>query len=176
LKKFFVRKDEDISFKNSPIMQEGSGLMQSSKGTRELDKTRQLLRKMAHGDAALVMATLNDKQQVELAIGSYAVNQSTGAGGFTTTSVGGRPFTMYAPTGGVTRNTWIKSARFKMLLDANTSEHISGEMESSINEKIEAYTKDIKIPAEAENLFVCDGKYYYAYYDRKERKLCMVAF
>jgi hypothetical protein len=180
LKSYFVMKDEDIAFKNTAIIQEGNETFFGSKYSRELDKTRQLLRKMVDGDA-LIMATVNSSNQVELSIGSYKILNNRGGPGFSM-GMGGTSFGVGSatpltfPTGNFARNNWTKSARFKMLLNAETSEHITGDVGMSINEKIEAYTKNIKIPAEAENLFVCNGKYYYAYYDRREKTFSVVEF
>ena len=81
-----------------------------------------------------------------------------------------------APTGGFYRNNWVKSARFKTLLNASTFEHIDGTPGNSINEKIEYYTGGIKIPPEAENLFMTNSRYYHAYYDKTLRKLVILKF
>ncbi|WP_153825453.1 hypothetical protein [Niastella caeni] len=51
-----------------------------------------------------------------------------------------------------------------------------GEPVSSINEKIERYTANLKIPSELENIFVTNGQYYYAYYDKEERRMEVLKF
>jgi hypothetical protein len=73
------------------------------------------------------------------------------------------------------RETWVKSMHFKMLLTADYS-HIQGDPVSSINEKIERYTANLNIPSELENIFVTNGQYYYAYYDKEVRKLVVLKF
>ncbi|HYF29553.1 MAG TPA: hypothetical protein VD993_00390 [Chitinophagaceae bacterium] len=177
LRSYRTGRGEDIPFKNTALMQEGGAY--SSNAKRELDKTRQLLRKMVTGDA-VVVATLNSKGQVALTIGSYKKISTGGGGGRWTTagvgSPGNVPTMVYIPTGGFARSAWTKSAYFKMLMDADTHEHVEGNMGASINEKIEQYTKGLKIPMEAENLFVYNGAYYYAYYNKEERKLSLVQF
>jgi hypothetical protein len=87
----------------------------------------------------------------------------------------GAPGAMF-PTGGFNRGGWVKSARFKMLLNADTFEHVEGAIGNSINERIEYYTAGIKIPREAENLFMTNGRYYHAYYDKALRKLVILQF
>ena len=175
LKGYKAGREEEIAFKNTGIVQEGSSWSKGS--VRTLDRTRQLVRKMAGGNA-LVVATLNNKGQVELTVGSYLTVKPSSGGTWSTRTYGpgGASYAVYIPTGGFWRSSWTKSARFKMLLDANTGEHLPGNIDESINERIERYTGGIKMPTEAENLFYCNGNYYYAFYDRDERKLAVVQF
>jgi hypothetical protein len=63
-----------------------------------------------------------------------------------------------------------------MLVDSNSLNHIPGEMESSINDRVESFTKDLKLPDNADNLIFHDGKYLYTYYDKKERSLVFCHF
>jgi hypothetical protein len=172
-KSFVAKREDTISFKNTPIVQEGGAY--SSSDTRELGKTRQLLRKMVNGDA-VITATPNSYNQIELIIGSYA-KMSGGGGGGMYMPAGGRPGVMIMmPTGGFNRGGWVKSARFKTLLNPDTFEHVAGAIGNSINERIEYYTAGIKIPREAENLFMTNGRYYHAYYDKALRKLVILKF
>jgi hypothetical protein len=67
LKEYDVKRDEEISWKNTPIVQEGSFY---KSGPRELAKTRQLLRKMVSGSAVL-MANREDSGRVSITIGGY---------------------------------------------------------------------------------------------------------
>ncbi len=173
---FVAKREDTISFKNTPIIQEGTS--NSAHETRELGKTRQLLRKMVTGDV-VITATPNNNNQIEVIIGSYAkINTNRGGGGMHMAAGGyGAPMVMVpTPTGGFNRGGWVKSARFKMLLNADTFEHVEGAIGNSINEQIEYYTKGIKIPREAENLFMTNGRYYHAYYDKALRKLVILQF
>ena len=77
--------------------------------------------------------------------------------------------------GGFRRETWTKSTHFKMLLNADYS-NLPGEPVSSINERIERYTANLRIPPGQENIFVTNGQYYYAYYDKAERRLVVLKF
>lgn len=170
---YVANSDDEILFKNTPIIQEGG--QYSFGASRELGKTKQLLRKMVNGDA-VITATLNDIDQVEIIVGSFAKMSATTNGGMVMPSGGpGSPMIM-VPAGGFYRNTWVKSARFKTLLNTSTFEHIDGNMGNSINEKIEYYTGGIKIPPEAENLFMSGGRYYHAYYNKDERRLVILKF
>jgi hypothetical protein len=173
IKSFSAGKDDDIAFKNTPITQDGSQMYALE--TRELEKTKQLLRKMVNGDAVII-ATPNSKKQVEIAVASYTkISGGGGGGGMFIPGAGGG--SVFIPTGGFSRSSsWVKSAHFKMLVNAGSCEHIEGQTGRSINEQIEYYSKELKIPPQAENLFQLNGHYYYAYYDKKERRVVMLGF
>jgi len=168
---YVASKEDEISFKNTPIMQDGGTY--SNGASRELGKTKQLLRKMVNGDV-VITASLNDNNQVEVVVGSFARMTSQLNGGRVRPEGGPGSPMVVAPAGGFYRNTRIKSAGFKTLLNASTFEHIDGNIGNTINEKIEYYTGGIKIPPQAENLFMTNGRYYYAYYDKTLRKLVIL--
>lgn len=175
LKKYSVDKEDTITFKNTPVIQEGQVYFFPS--TKELTKTKQLLRKMLNGNA--VIAALTDSLGLALTIGSNKEMQQMGSGGGGSfmPSAGGAPGSMvYVPSGGYSRSTWTKSVRFRMLLDTSSLNHITGDMEPSINDRIDDYTKDIKIPPAGENLFYRDRQYVYIYYDKKQRSLVFTRF
>lgn len=176
LRQYTAGRDEEIPFKNTPIIQEGNVFAGNT--SRELGKTRQLVRKMLNG-SAVISAGRDDSGRIALSVGSYTKMSSGGGGGggMWMGGPGGAAAPMvFVPSGGFYRSTWTKSARFGMLLDSSTLQHVSGEMPLSINEKIENYTTGITIPSEGENLFMNDGNYIYAYYNRDERKLLLIRF
>jgi hypothetical protein len=176
IKTFVAEKDDSIYFKNTPIIQEGS--VYSGNTSRELGKTRQLLRKMINGDA-VITATPDSNGLVKLMIGSFAkISGGRGGGGMTYIPGAGPGLSggMWVPAGGFSRSTWTKSARFITLLNGNTYEHVNGDAGWSINERIEKYTEEIKIPPQAENLFMMNGHYYYAFYDKTDRRLVIIEF
>ncbi len=173
VKEFKAGSADEIDFKNTSITQEGGAF----NNTRELGKTRQLLRKMVNSNIVITATPDDDNNRVEILAGSYKeVNNNGGmwmAGGGL---VGAGVSMAFVPTGGFTRNSWTISARFKMLLDAQTFEHFDGKISSSINDQIEEYTRQIRIPGEGENLFIINGQYCYAYYDKESRELNLVQF
>jgi hypothetical protein len=188
-KTFITHSDQAITWKNTPIIDEGTTASQkwnneekNNQLLRNREKTRQLLRKMIK-DTAVIMAKPYGNDQIEVVVGSYArksmILQPLGYNnnGFT-----GRPGSLGTtyigptyPNGGFDRETWTRSTHFKMLLNADYS-HLPGEPASSINEKIERYTANLHIPSELENIFVTNGVYYYAYYDKEERRLVVLKF
>jgi hypothetical protein len=174
VKKSYVAFAEDtIAFKNTPIMQEGG--FYAYGGTREIGKTKQLLRKMDNGDP-VICATINSNNQLELVVGSYMkmrMAMATGGVAFRPTSSNS---VAMMPPGMFYSNWWDKSVRFKTLLDARSLEHIGGVPGNSINEKIDYYTGGRKIPALGINLFKTNGRYYVAYYENDSRKLSILKF
>lgn len=172
---FATGKEGSISFANTPVIEEGVSVGPED---RELSKTRQLLRRMLHKDA-MIIATPDNDQQIVVTVGSYKKAKGGSSPGIPIPipGMGGFPaHLIFVPTGAVTRNNWGNSAHFKMLLNRNTFERIDGKVPKSINEKIEYYSIGIKMIPGAENLFMTNGRYYYAYYDKKERGMKIVKF
>jgi hypothetical protein len=171
-KYFEANREDTIDFKNTPVLQEGKVLYFNS--TKELIKTKQLLRKMVNGNAAI--AALNDSKGIAITLGSNQEVKQMGMPGYnfssgsTTYVVGG------SRMGYFSTDTWTKAVRFRMQVDSNSSQHIPGDMEPSINDRIDEFSKDIKIPEHAQNLLFRDGRYIYIYYDKKKQSLVVQQF
>lgn len=182
MRQYIVGSQDTISFKNTPIIQEENDKDGRDKTTRELTKTRQLMRRMLNGKA-VIMADEQDSGRLALSVGSFlSSGRQWGSGGgggggmWTGSPVTGMTYS-YMPSGGFYRlRAWTKSARFKMLLDSATLTHLEGDMPMSINDKIETYTEGTPIPPEGENLFRNNGSYIYGYYDRDDHKIILVKF
>jgi len=159
---FGAKSEDEISFKNTPIVLADEG-QYSFGASREPVKTKQLLLKMVNGDA-VITATLNNNNQVEVIVGSFLKINQVVSGGYMTRM------------DGFNSNGWVKSAHFKTLLNASTFEHVDGNIGNSINEKVGYYTTGIKIPPQAENLFMSGGRYYHAYYNKDDRRLVILQF
>jgi hypothetical protein len=174
VKTLAVEKEEPITFKNTPIIQEGSTM--SSGSSSELRNTKQLLRKMLNGDVVII-ATPNYYKQIELVAGSFTKVVALGPNNYewvpAASSVSGKG---YMPVGALGYSAWSKSARFKSVLNAETFEHVNGNAPNSINEQIRYHTAGIKSPLGAENLFMTNGRYYYVCYDQKARNLIVMKF
>jgi hypothetical protein len=170
---FVARAEDTISFKNTPVIQKGGFYIEGN--TRELSKTKQILRNIKKS-YAVIAATVNSNGQLELVVGAYEKMSSTSSVPVVTMHPGAGGTMVMMPTGGFYRHGSGKAVRFKVLLNARTLEHIDGVPGNSINEKIDYYTGGIKIPPHAENLFMTNGRYYHAYYDKNERKLVILKF
>ena len=181
-KSYSAVSDEDITWRNTPIVDEER--LGGQTGVRNREKTRQLLRKMIK-DSAVIMARPYGNDQIEVVVGSYAkrILTTQTPGSYNNDGFTGRPASMGSryigsPTytnGSIHRETWVKSMHFKVLLNADFS-HLPGEPVSSTSERIERYTANLHIPSELENIFVTNGQYYYAYYDKEVRRLVVLKF
>jgi hypothetical protein len=181
IKTYTTVRGNEIAWKNTPIIQERVA-NNKIKDPRDLNKTSQLLRNMISGNA-VIAAKPYGNDQIEVVVGSYEKT-------VTTTVVGGyngfnqmRPYSypgpmMYSSRSSqrFMRDTWTQSAHFKMLLNGDNYSHTPGEPGSSAYERIERYTASMKIEPEMENIFVTNGQYYYAYYDKAARKLVVLKF
>jgi hypothetical protein len=183
-KSYSTKKGEEIAYKNTPIIQEETS-NNKIKDPKDLNRTGQLLRRMISANAVITAKAYGD-DQVELMIGSYEKNNTTTIIGnaynypYIDPFAHGYPGTMSIPSRTISRrvirNSSIQAAHFKMLLKANDHSHVPGEPLSSAYERIERYTAGMKIEPGAENIFELGGQYYYAYYDKGERKLVVLKF
>ena len=172
LKYFEVKREDTIDFKNTPVLQEGKALYFNN--TKELTKTKQLLRKMTSGNAAI--AAINDSIGTAITLGSNKEVQQMGVPGYGFSSGSSTIWVGGGGPGDFSRGTWTKAVRFRMLVDSMTFQHIPGDMETSINDRIDEFSHEIKIPEHAENLLFQDGRYIYIYYDKKKQSLVLQQF
>jgi hypothetical protein len=172
LKYFEVKREDTIDFKNTLVLQEGKALYFNN--TKELTKTKQLLRKMTSGNAAI--AALNDSMGTAITLGSNKEEKQMGMPGYGFTSGSSAIMIGGNGMGDFSSGTWTKAVRFRMLVDSMTFQHIPGDMEPSINERIDEFSQDIKIPYHAQNLLFQNGRYIYIYYDKKKQSLVLQQF
>lgn len=172
LKYFEVKRDDTIDFKNTPVLQEGKALYFNN--TKELTKTKQLLRKMLSASAAI--AALNDSMGTAITLGSNKEEKQMGLPGYGFSSGPANIMIGGSGMGDFSKSTWTKAVRFRMLVDSISFQHIQGDMETSINDRIDEFSQDIKIPEHAENLLFQDGRYIYIYYDKKKQSLVLQQF
>jgi hypothetical protein len=68
LNSFRTLEKDTISFKNTPIIQDGGNSIYTANAERNLEKTKQLLRKMLNGEA-VITGIINQKGQHEITVG-----------------------------------------------------------------------------------------------------------
>ena len=168
LKEFTAAKGGEIPFTNTPIIQEGSYF---HAGPRELTRTRQLIRKMVNGEAVLTVVR-EDSGRIGLTIGAWKKEET----GSIVAGIGAPSLGVFVSTGMFFRSGWVKSSRFKMLVDTATLEHVPGEITADLGDRIEQYTKGVSIPPEGECLFRNGGRFVYACYNRDEKKVVIMGF
>jgi len=148
LKEFGFTDNDSISFKNTPIIQEG-GVYDKY---RELESSVKFLRKITAGKIGVSSVKINNKYHIT--IGGYVEQRSGGMmmpmGGF-----GGIPIgsfgsfnvffnpTMYA----FNSMSTTKSTRIECLLDDNFN-HVKGKIENSAFDKINFYKKEARFKGE----------------------------
>ena len=135
LKEYKIHRDKEISFKNTPIIQEGGVY----NGYREMEKTKKFLRKISAGNVGL--SVLKRNNQYEITLGGYSL-QSTG-GGFGMGFGGGSVGVFFNPTmfayGSYTSS---KSTRIECLFDEDFN-HLEGKIEDNAFDKMKSYTSPI---------------------------------
>jgi hypothetical protein len=178
LREFMVRSEEEIPFKNTAIIRE-DGAFSKPDGRKPL-KTSQLISRMTDDGEALIVATREDSGRIGLTIGSYKIKGSGSGipvvGGLGALGAVGALISAASVGAHFARNNWSGSARFLTVLDSASAKHLPGDVNTTLEERIELYTANIAIPPGAENLFRNNSRYVYAYYDRAEHKLAMVDF
>ncbi|SRX72465.1 hypothetical protein [Aequorivita antarctica] len=172
LKRIELSKDEEITFKNSPIIQEGTSI--SSDGRRELEKTAQFLRKITSEDIGV--AVIKSKSGYQVTMGGNKEIQQTG---------GGAPMMMGGFGGGMPIGTagaftvsynpvfyafnsykHNKSTRIECVFN-DSFEHVDGIVPVNVFDKIRTYT--LRNPnGKAENVFKMNDFFIYGKYNSKE--------
>lgn len=175
IRQFRAGADSSIAFKNTPIIQEGGFLGGNS--SRELERTKQLLRKMINGKPVVMAVKQNNR--IVLTVASYSETSGGGGGAGQWVNSGAAGAPVFFPSGGgFARNGWTVSAGFPSLLEPGTFEHTKEEFRGSVNDwaSIFADKEDMRVSRVGENLIESDGRYYYACYDKKEHRLVIAAF
>jgi hypothetical protein len=176
-----LKKDEEFSFNNSPVIQKG-GVYDDE---RELSKPRQFLRKVSASDAGI--SAIGTPDGIELTIGGRREFNNPGApGGFGMMSPG---TTISTPYGVVTTapvfnptyrgyNSYKKSisVQFKSLLDNTTYQHKPGAVNDNAFDKIEKFTEPIEKKITAETIFKKEGIYVLGYYFKPNDKYILRMF
>lgn len=168
IKSYSAGNEEEITFKNTPIIKDGAT------SAKELN-TKQFLRRLAVGHV-IITATQTGNNRVEVVVAMYRKTTRSSSGGRWSAGGGpGAPMT-YIPSNNFSRNYWVKSTRFKTWLQADTFEFIDGHASRSTYDRIETFADNKRNPPDAENLFMTNGQYNYIYYDNAARKIVLIKF
>ncbi len=181
IKSFEVnRDDKDIPFKNTPIIQLGGAY----EDYRELDRTRQLLRKMSNSFPGVAVYRYND--QLEITVGGSKEVQNAGVGfgmafgamggamsvGGVNVDIGFQPF--YNPYF-MSYDMGVKSkSTFIVGLFNNDINHMIGDIPGNIWDRLETFTEDLN--PYMENIIPREDHILYSYYDKKAREYKLVRF
>ena len=142
IKEYSASKNDSITFKNTPIMQDGG--MYSA--YRELGKTKRFLRRITKGHTGISARKVNS--QYHLVIGGYIVQKTNGGmmmpfGGIAIGSIGAA--TVFFNPAQIAFNSFTnnKATRIESLLDENFN-HIKGEIKENAFDKMKALKSNNK--------------------------------
>jgi len=173
LKEFYIEKNQPISFKNSPIIQDGQTFVPFV-NHREMEETSKFLRKVSSGNIGLT--GYRDGDLYSFTIGGYKEVSGGGGGmmmgggyGLTGASTGG----YYSPTF-YSYSTYSSSVStfFNTHLDSDFN-YIAKKESKNIFDRIKEFKKSIQYES-AEDVFIHDGKVYFSYYNLKEKTLRII--
>lgn len=182
IKEFYVTKEDSITFKNGPIVQEGRTAL-PFQNRRELEASSKYLRKISSGDVGI--SVLKAGALYEITIGGYKLvptnNMSFGVGfggnaGGTFVGVGAGGFApVFNPTFfNYSSYNSTKATYFDTVLTENL-EHVKKDFQLTINDRIDDYMVDYKAIT-GEDLFFINDKPYYAYFNQKVKEFVLVEF
>lgn len=178
LKEINLNKEDTITFKNTPILQEKPGMFNTTQ-TREMEKTSKFLRKIAQGDIGI--SVYKTENNYELTIGSRKEVNTGGApmmmGGFG--AVGSIPIAtagamsvsfnpVYMAYGGYTST---KSVRIECLFDHNFN-HVEGNIADNIFDTVMNFEDsfDNSIPVKVSTINAEADRYEFAEKTRLQLK------
>jgi hypothetical protein len=171
------KDDEEIAFKNSALYQDGSLY---SSGIRELNKTKQFLRKITNSRIGVVAYEKEDLLQ--LSMGGISEMSNGGApmmmpgfGGIPIASAG--VFTVSITPMFYTFNSYnnTRSVYIKCLFDTKTLEHMPGPVASNVFDHVAEFADSLDRVG-LEVVFKKDDYFIYGYYDKKEKLYRLLRF
>ena len=162
-KKYEVKVNEEIDFKNSDIIQVGGVLDKY----RILETTKQFLKKANSGNCGLSVYELNSNFYIEMGV-SEQVNKGGGGmmmgGGLPMAGGVGGTSVVFNPT--FSNFNSYKSNRvvsIKCLFDINFN-HLKGDLKPLAFDKIKTFL-DVKPEKKCQTIFQLDNAFYLGYYD-----------
>lgn len=174
LKNIRVQKDEEISFKNTPIIQEGGKL----KNYRILDKTSQFLRRLGKEDIGVAVS--KSKNDYVITLGSKKEITTGGAPmmmpgfGMPVGSIGGFTVTFNPTFYAYGSYTSTKATRIECLFDQDFN-YKEGSVPENVFDKINE--AGLKFPStDAETVFKLNHSFIWGYYSQKLKKYFLYRF
>jgi hypothetical protein len=174
IKEYSITKEDSITFKNSPIIQEGGvnflGIPDKDR-IREMEKTTKYLRKISNSDLGISAYKVNDQYNIILG----GIKKTTQGSGYVSGFGAGIPIASYGaisisfnPTfygyGGYTST---KSTYINCLFNEDF-EHQQGEIPKNVYDKVEEFESTLKKPL-AKNIFLHKGNIHFGFFDKKDR-------
>lgn len=183
LKKFQIVKDDDLYIKNTSVIQTMPSMY--TDGERELNKTKQFLRKAAAGDVGVCV--YQNSTALEVTLGGQKAISSGPSGGALMSTQGSA---VAVPGGGVVRLPSIsyptysgyvsykatKSVQFKSKLALNTFEHLDGSLNDNAFDRMRDFTTANEDEITAQTVFKRKGIFVLGYYVKSKGIYVMRSF
>ena len=180
-KVFYIEVNQPISFKNSPIIQDGETFVPFV-NHREMEETSKYLRKVSSGNIGLT--GYKDGDLYNFSIGGF-IELKGGAGGMMMNgggvynggvSTGGVPVMNYYTYNPIYNSFYsynaTKSTFFNTHFDSDFN-YVTKEESDNIFDRIKEFKKGIQYES-AEDVFIHEGKVYFSYYNLKEKILKII--
>lgn len=186
VKELKVNKDQEIYFKNSPLIQEGSRTMFAQNSEKTLENTEVFFRKLSTSDIGISL--YQTPVATEVTIGGFKESkQPSGPRIVPGASVGviggagygaayGIAYSNNPAMFGYTSYAHTRSTYIKCLFDTLTFEHLPGEVQKNAFDKISDFLGTLKTSATVETIVKMNDYYIYGYYDRKAKKYYLRKF
>ena len=169
IKAFYINKEQPITIKNSPIIQEGATALPFVT-KRELEETKKYLRKISSGQLGLTVIEQNNTYYITL--GGFKIIYNNGP--MMVTSANGNFVgfnTTYASYSGYSTT---KSTYFNAIFDLDFN-HKKGTFKENIFDKIKTYKETFKYIT-AEDIFFHNNTLYFGYFNQKESEYNLIKF
>ena len=177
IKKYELKDDDELFFKNTPIILEGGDFQ----AYRELEKTKQFLRKMSEGHIGISVYEENNILQISIGATSPKENGYMMLGG----ALGGIAGTLIVASinsiaYGYADYTNTKSVRITGLFDENLT-HLIGDIPPNPFDKLKSIPSDKpgqtdKFVIQAETVFKLNGHYIRGFYNTRDKVYSLYRF
>lgn len=172
VKEFYIEENLPITFKNSPIIQEGmTAIPFVSK--RELEETKKFLRKITQAD--LGVTVLKNKSVYYVTLGGFNVISNAGPTMMMPMYTSAGTYVSYNPVF-MNYNSYAttRSVYFNAIFDFNFN-HVEGEFEDNVFDKIKSYQEG-KNYLTAEDVFFHNDNVFFGSYNLKEATYNLIKF
>lgn len=184
LASFFIDRYKEISFKNTPFIQNGSYWILNKKEEKELENVDKALKRILTDKIGISAYNYNDT--IELTIGGHGQIKLSGGSGGMMMSPGMAPISggsggmMMSPGMAPTLHNYssytsTRSVYFKSMIDKNYY-HIEGEVPQNVFEKIKDFLKDYEGKISAKTIFKMNDYYILGYYLTDQEKYILRKF
>ncbi len=184
LKEYKVMKEDTIRFKNSPIIQEGGGILSgfSENRVREMEKTSKYLRKISSSSLGISVYKVDDEYNVvlggtkEISTGGGYTGFGNGFGGGGTIGGNTAVWISFNPTFyNYSSYTTTKSTYINCLFDSNF-DHIEGDIKKNSYDTLFEFEDSLSIDPKAVNIFLHKDRLHYGFFDPKKRTYELYSF